>query len=272
LPGGKSSEVDYESFVASVERQAHASREEAERAIQATLRTLAERLTGVEARHVAAELPPRAAEWLHDGKKPQPFGLAEFLHRVAEREGVTEETAQEHAKAVFAALGKALDGNDLHGMVSELPKDFDELVAAAREAHEETFLLDAPRIGADEFVRRVAARAGLDFNDAVLATTAVLEAVGYRIPRGEAEEIEAFLPRELHPPIDLGETASGGAARRLTLQEFLDRIGDIESVRRDDAREHAHAVLVTLREALPEPEAHHLLSLLPEDYGSLLER
>jgi uncharacterized protein (DUF2267 family) len=272
LPGGKRSEVDYESFVASVEREAHTSREEAEQAIQATLRTLAERLPGVEARHVAAELPPRAAAWLHDGKKPQPFGLAEFLHRVAEREGVTEETAQEHARAVFAAVGKALDGKELHDMVSELPEDFHELVAAAWEAHEETIRLDAPKIDADEFVRRVAARSGLDFDDAVLATTAVLEALGYRITKGEAEDIEAFLPRELHPPIDLGEVASGGAARRLSLEEFLDRIADIEGLRRDDAREHAHAVLATLREALPEPEVHHLLSQLPEDYGSLLER
>ena len=28
----------------------------------------------------------------------------------------------------------------------------------------------------------------------------------------------------------------------------------------------------TLREALPEPEVHHLISQLPKDYGSLLER
>ncbi|HEX4679754.1 MAG TPA: DUF2267 domain-containing protein [Gaiellaceae bacterium] len=269
---GKRPEVDYESFVASVEREAHASREEAERAIQATLRTLAERLTGGEARHVAAELPPRAAAWLRDGKKPQPFGFAEFLQRVAKREGVTEETAKEHAKAVFGALGRALDAKELSDMASELPNDFHELISAAHEAHEETIRAGAPQLGADEFVRRVAARAGLEFDDAVLALTAVLEAVGYRITKGEAEEIEAFLPRELHPPIDLGEAASGGAARRLTLEEFLDRIADIEGVRRDAARAHAHAVLVTLREALPEPEVHHLLSQLPDDYGSLLER
>jgi uncharacterized protein (DUF2267 family) len=263
--------VDYESFVASVERETNTSREEAERAIQATLHTLAERLTGGEARHVAADLPPRAAEWLRDGKRAQRFGLAEFLHRVAEREGVTEETAMEHAKAVFAALGEALDEKELHDMITELPKDFGELVAAARRAHEQSIRIQVPRIDADEFVQRVAARASLDFDDAVLATTAVLEALGYRITKGEAEDIEAFLPRELHPPIDLGEAASGGGARRLTLEEFIDRIGDVEGVRREAAREHAHAVLVTLREALPEPEVHHLLSQLPDDYRPLLE-
>jgi uncharacterized protein (DUF2267 family) len=264
--------VDYENFVATVEREAHTSRAEAERAIQATLHTLGERLTGGEAQHVAAELPAPAATWLHDGKKPERFGLAEFLRRVAEREGVTEEQAKEHAKAVFAALGKALDAKELHDMVSELPKDFGELITAAMEARQEAIRVDAPRLDADEFVRRVAARAGLDFDAAVLATTAVLEALGYRITKGEAEDIEAFLPRELHPPIELGEAASGGAARRLTLDEFLDRIGDLEGVRRDDAREHAHAVLVTLREALPEPEVNDLLSQLPKDYRPLLER
>jgi uncharacterized protein (DUF2267 family) len=262
--------VDYESFVASVEREAHTSREEAERAIEATLHTLAERLTGGEARHVAAELPPRAAEWLRDGKKAEPFGLAEFLHRVAEREGVSEEIAEEHAKAVFAALGRALAEKELHDMISELPKDFRELARAALRAHEEAIRHTVQRIDADDFVRRVAARAGLDFDDAVLATTAVLEALGYRITKGEAEDIEAFLPRELHPPIDLGEAASGGAARRLTLEEFLDRIADVEGVRREDARRHAHAVLATLREALPDPEVHDLLSQLPKEYRPLL--
>jgi uncharacterized protein (DUF2267 family) len=264
--------MDYESFIATVEQEAHATREEAERAIQATLHTLAERLSGGEARHVAAELPLPAAEWLRDGKSVEPFGLAEFLHRVAEREGgVPEETAKEHVRAVFVALGKALEEKELHDMISELPKEFRELAAAALRAHEEAIHRTAPRIDADEFVRRAAARAGLDFDNAVLATTAVLEALGYRITKGEAEDIEAFLPRELHPPIDLGEAASGGAARKMTLEQFLDRIADVEGVRREAAREHAHAVLVTLREALPEPEVHDLLSQLPKDYRPLLE-
>jgi uncharacterized protein (DUF2267 family) len=263
--------VDYESFIAAVEQEAHTSREEAERATRATLHTLAERLSGGEAQHVAAELPPQAAEWLRDGKKAERFGLAEFLHRVAEREGVPEETAREHARAVFAALGRALEEKELHDMISELPKEFRDLAGAALRAHADAIRPEAPRIDADEFVRRVAARAGLDFDAAVLATTAVLEALGYRITKGEAEDIESFLPRELHPPLDLGEAASGGAARRMTLEEFLDRIGDVEGVRREEAREHAHAVLVTLREALPEPEVHDLLSQLPKDYRPLLD-
>jgi uncharacterized protein (DUF2267 family) len=263
--------MDYESFIESVERDAHASREEAERATHATLQTLAERLTRGEARHVAGELPAPAAEWLHDGRRAEPFGVDEFVHRVARREGVSEETAKEHARAVFAALGRALDGKDLHDLVAELPKEFHELVEAALEARGEAILPDAPQLDADEFIRRVAARSKLDFDGAVLATTAVLEALGYRIARGEADDIEAFLPRELHPPIDLGEAASSGAARRLTLEEFLERIADLEDVRREDARNHAHAVLVTLREALPAPEVHDLLAQLPDEYRPLLE-
>jgi uncharacterized protein (DUF2267 family) len=263
--------VDYESFIESVERDAHTSREDAERAVQATLRTLAERLTGGEARHVAGELPPPASEWLHDGNKAEPFGVAEFLQRVAEREGVPEETAKEHARAVFAALGRALSSKELHDMVSELPKDFQELVATALWARGDSIRHDAPQVDADEFIRRVAARAGLDFDGAVRATAAVLEALGYRITRGEADDIEAFLPRELHPPIDFGEAASSGAARKLTLDEFLDRIALLEEIQRDEAREQAHAVLLTLREALPEPEVNDLLAQLPDEYRALLE-
>jgi uncharacterized protein (DUF2267 family) len=263
--------VDYESFVAGVEREAHTSREQAERAIQATLHTLAERLTGGETRRVAAELPPRVAEWLHDGKKAERFDLAEFIHRVAEREGVSDETAMEHAKAVFAALGRTLDEEGLQDMLWELPKDFGELVAAARLARLEEARSEGLHADPDEFVWRVAARAALDSDNAVLATTAVLEALGYRISKGEAEDLEQFLPRELHPPIDLGEAASGGAARRMTLKEFLDRIADVEGIGREAARAHAHAVLRTLREALPETEVHDLLSQLPNDYRALLD-
>jgi uncharacterized protein (DUF2267 family) len=262
--------VDFERFIENVEREAHLSREEAERAAQATLRTLAERLTGGEARHLAHELPSPAANWLHDGDRAEPFGLEEFVGRVARREGVPEETAKEHARAVFATLGRALTGKELHDMISELPKDFGELTEAARRAREEAIRPEVPRVDADDFVRRVAERANLDFDDAVVATAAVLEALGYRITRGEADDIEAFLPRELHPPIDLGEAASGGAARRLTLEEFLDRIGDLEGAHRNIAREHAHAVLATLREALPEAEVHDLLAQLPKEYRPLL--
>ncbi|MFL5953971.1 MAG: DUF2267 domain-containing protein [Gaiellaceae bacterium] len=263
--------MDYETFISIVEHDTGVSREEAERAVQATLRTLAERLTSGEARQVAAELPPPAAGWLHDGNKAEKIDLKEFVHRVAERECVPEETAKAHARAVFMALGRAVDEKELHDMISELPKDFRELIEAAIQAHREALRAEAPEVDADEFVRRVAARAMLDFDGAVRATAAVLEALGYRITKGEAEDIEAFLPRELHPPIDLGEAASSGAARRLSLEEFLDRIADLEGVSRDDAWRHAHAVLLTLREALPEPEVRDLIAQLPREYRPLLE-
>jgi uncharacterized protein (DUF2267 family) len=208
---------------------------------------------------------------MHDGNKAEPLGLHEFLRRVAEREGVPEDVARQHARAVFIALGRALDEKELHDMLSELPKEYRELTDAALQAHEEALRASAPKIDADEFVRRVAARALLDFDDAVRATAAVLEALGYRITRGEAEDIEAFLPRELKPPLDLGEAASDGAARKLSLDEFLDLVASVEEVDRDTARRHAQAVLVTLREALPEPEVRDLLAQLPRDYRTLLE-
>jgi uncharacterized protein (DUF2267 family) len=208
---------------------------------------------------------------MHDGKRAERFDVGEFVRRVAEREGVPEETAKEHARAVFAALGRALDVKELRDMVSELPKDYHELVEAAVRAREKAIRAEAPKIDADEFVRRVAARALIGFDEAVRATAAVLEALGYRITRGEAGDIEAFLPRELHPPIDLGEAASSGAARRLSLDEFLDRIAGLEGVTRHEARQHARAVLTTLRESLPEPEFHDLVAQLPKAYRPLLQ-
>src|SRR4051794_40565286 len=113
--------VDYDGFVTTVQQKAGVSRERAERAIQATLETLAERLSAGEARDLPEELPDEIAGWLHTTSGPEPFRVDEFLRRVAEREGTDVETAETHARAVFAALGRTLSDGEIADMTAELP-------------------------------------------------------------------------------------------------------------------------------------------------------
>jgi uncharacterized protein (DUF2267 family) len=261
--------MDYETFVALVEKSSRAQRDEAERAVRATLETLAERLSGGEARDIAAELPPELRPFLTDGRRPEPFDLREFLHRVSEREGVPEDIAARHVRAVFVALGVALSADELDDMASELPKDFGDLLAVAVEAHESARARRSPAITADEFYDRVARRAGIDREGARRATDAVLQALAIRISGGEVDDLEGLLPAELRAPLERGKIESRERAEKLSLEQFLELVAEREGVRPSVAREHAQAVLATLREAIDDKEWRDLVAQLPREYSEL---
>jgi uncharacterized protein (DUF2267 family) len=262
--------MDYENFIALVEKSALASREEAERAVRATLKTLAERLSGGEARDIAAELPPELRPLLEDGRRAEPFDLREFLRRVAEREGVPQELAARHARAVFVALGVALSADELHDLASELPNDFGDLLAIAIDAHAFAAARVTPSISAEDFYDRVARRAGLDRDGARSTTDAVLEALAIRVSGGEVDDLEGQLPPELGAPLERGKAESRERAEKLSLDDFLDLIARREGSTRAEAREHARAVLATLREAITEKEWRDVRAQLPREYSQLL--
>jgi uncharacterized protein (DUF2267 family) len=263
--------LDYDEFIALVEGEGAVSRDEAERAVQATLRTLAERLSGGEVADIARQLPEQARRWLTDGDKAEAFDLDEFLRRVADREGVPESQAEDHARLVFAALGRTITPDELADMASELPKSFAELVDAARrqpvpEAR------DFEGISAVAFANRVARYAKLSRPEAVRATRAVLETLGERISGGQVRDLAALLPRDLTEPLEVGNSRSHDAARPLSLDEFVLRVAQREGVTFDEAREHARAVFASLREAIPDKEFRDTAAQLPKDYAVLMAR
>jgi uncharacterized protein (DUF2267 family) len=263
--------ITYETFLAEVEQQAQASREEAERAVRATLQTLAERISAGQAEDLARQLPPEVRPLLEGDGEGEPFTLAEFLRRVAEREGADLATAEQHAAAVFAALGLAVTREELEDMSSELPKDFAPLVDAA-QAPPPPREQPQPAVAAGEFEGRVARHGGIDRDAAHRATAAVLETLAERITHGEVEDVEARLPAELHPPLQRGDALSNGAARPLSLKQFVLRVAEREGVTPDTAHEHARAVFLTLREVVGEKEFSDVDAQLPDEYAALLAR
>jgi uncharacterized protein (DUF2267 family) len=54
------------------------------------------------------------------------MSFADFVARVAEREGTTPELARHHAAAVFATLRDALTAEEFHDLLSELPRAYAE--------------------------------------------------------------------------------------------------------------------------------------------------
>jgi uncharacterized protein (DUF2267 family) len=187
----------------------------------------------------------------------------EFLRRVAAREGVDVKTAERDAKAVFYELGRRIPKNEIDDLAAELPRDFGALITEA----EGRFFSVMP---VEEFVDRVAERAGLDADGASLATDAVLETLAERIAAGEVDDLLARLPVELHPPLRRGRRRSGGKAEQMTLDEFLARIADREGVTRDDARDRARAVFITLRELVGDDEFFDVVVELPAEYVEAL--
>ena len=258
--------VQYAEFIDTVEGEAGLPEPNADRAARAVLQTLAERLSDGEAHDLAEELPSELRPLMDHAGRAQPFDLHEFLRRVAEREGTEEETAREHARAVFRALGATVSRDELHDMASELPKDFGELVQAAESAPPPGTPRARPAIDAGTFRERVAQRAGLDPDDAARAIDAALEALAVRITGGQVEDLEAFLPGELQRPLERGRAETDGAAKPLPLDEFVRLIAEREGVTPDEAREHARAVFGVLREAVGDEEWRDTIAQLPQDY------
>ncbi|MDX6692225.1 MAG: hypothetical protein QOG15_3682 [Solirubrobacteraceae bacterium] len=238
-----SGDMDYDAIITLVQEAADADRERAERAAHATLETLAERISGGEARQLADQLPPELSPWLNTAKRSEPFTVDEFVRRVAAREAADRSTAERDVRIVFAALSQSVSPREFDDIVSELDKSYAPLLP--RGPYVEV-------MPAGEILRRVAQRTGLDEAGALRATEAVLETLGERIAGGEVDDLIARLPLALHDPLYAGRARSDGLAHHVSLDEFALRVAEREGTSDHvlAAREHVVAVLAALREAL----------------------
>jgi uncharacterized protein (DUF2267 family) len=255
--------VDYDRFVGVVEGATGLDRERAGRAIQATLQTLAERIDVGESRHLASQLPPEAAPFVGRIGGAQRFDVDEFLRRTAEREGVDLPTAEDHARAVFAALGQAVSPSEIDDLAAELSKDYTPLLPRGPYAEV---------LPAETFVQHVAQRARLDPDRGRRATDAVLETLGERISGGEVEDLVSRLPVTLHAPLNRAVQRTGGRPARMSLDDFLQRVAEREPADVFAARDHARAVFATLREAVGDEEFFDVTNQLPTEFGSVIAR
>jgi uncharacterized protein (DUF2267 family) len=265
------SAADHERFISTVQQMARISWDEAQRATEATLTTLAERLSAGGARDIAAQLPEELRRYLETDTDADGFSPTEFIRRVAEREGVDDlDAAELHVRAVFDALQRFVDERELQQMESELSKDYLTLTAPMVKARRPEVPHAAEPLPLDDFLRRVADRAGTDVPTARRVAEAVLETLGERIAHGEVEDLAAELAPELGAALEAGDAESDGHAQRMSLDEFLRRIAEREDVAPADAPDHARAVFLTLREAVSEKEISDLLAQLPRDYEPVL--
>ncbi|AXG09788.1 DUF2267 domain-containing protein [Haloplanus rubicundus] len=98
--------------------------------IEATLRTLAERISHEEGLDIADFLPAALQTWSVDPESwsEGSFSFDEFLSRVAERAGLdSKNQALTYAQAVFEALRVDVTEPELDRMQTQLPASYDTL-------------------------------------------------------------------------------------------------------------------------------------------------
>ena len=128
--------MKYQEFIKEVQERGHmASREEAEKAARATLRTLAERLAGGEPHDLASQLPPELAEHVRydEEQKSNAFSLQEFFRKVAEKEGADEPDAVYHARVVMKVLQEAVTKGEIDDIRSQPPPEYAPLFEAGSQ-------------------------------------------------------------------------------------------------------------------------------------------
>jgi len=124
--------MKFDEFVNEVADRAGVSRDEAESLVRATLRTLAERLSGGEAEDLRAQLPKQLQpELIPPQEEAQGVGVEEFARRVAERSGIDEADAGAGVVAVLSVIRDAVSPGEFDDVLSQLGRDFAELVDAA---------------------------------------------------------------------------------------------------------------------------------------------
>lgn len=264
----------YDEFLSRVSAVAGIGDDDAARSSEAVLRTLADRIGAKEARDTASQLPRELKPALEpEVENAGAFDAGEFVRRVAERAAIDADAARTRARAVFVALREAVSEGERLDWEFDLSTDYVDLAARPadtggnpRGAHAGTRGHAAVAVGAQELVSHVADRAGLDEQRSRRAIDSVLETFGESIAAGQAADLAAQLPELAAEPL----LRPGGDAHPAPVDVFVRSIaareGELEAI----AREHARAVLTTVREAVTADEWRDTLAELPRDYESVL--
>lgn len=121
--------MDSETFTRTTAERADLPEEAAERIEHATLRTLADRISGGEAKDLAAQLLARLQDDLRPPRgEAEAFGVDEVVRRVAERGDVGPDVARTGAAAVLTTVREAVTPGEFDDVLSQLPQEYRELV------------------------------------------------------------------------------------------------------------------------------------------------
>lgn len=122
--------MDAPTMIKRVSEGAGVDRSRSVRAIEGTLRILAERINGDEAEQLAAQLPPELTESLLERSTVDPeahaFGRDEFVRRF-DAAISREDDAEALLQTTFEVLSEAVDAGEWGDVLAQLPSDMDDL-------------------------------------------------------------------------------------------------------------------------------------------------
>jgi uncharacterized protein (DUF2267 family) len=120
----------------------------------------------------------------------------------------------------------------------------------------------------DEFVGQVQTRARLSSNgEAVKAIRSTLSTLATRMPRESVNNLTAQLPEE----IAYYMAPEAATVERFGLNDFFEKVSDLEGEAIGPAVHHARAVMSVLLDAVSAGEGEKLKSSFPEEFQPLFE-
>lgn len=125
--------MQYDDFIASASARSGRPPEVAEALTHATLRVLAERLSGGEARDLASQLPKELQpDLIPPTQEAQSLEPQEFVHRVAQQAHVADDEAQQAVAAVLVTTREAVTPGEWDDVASQMGHELDVLMAGAQ--------------------------------------------------------------------------------------------------------------------------------------------
>ncbi|MCW3019013.1 MAG: hypothetical protein JWN10_1321 [Solirubrobacterales bacterium] len=190
-----------------------------------------------------------------------------FTTTIEQRAGISWAQAERAARATLETLGERISAGEVRKLAQDLP--FQLRMWLNNLAHEQAQSFDA-----DEFVRRVAEREGVDPETAEAHTRAVFIALARLVRGEEVAKLERQLSHDYRRL--LGDATrrrrDPGSPEVVGAEMFARRVARRAGLDTDAARGVTEAVLETLAERIAGGEVDDLEEQLPEELRAPLER
>jgi uncharacterized protein (DUF2267 family) len=183
-----------------------------------------------------------------------------FITTVQQKASLSREAAERAARATLQTLAERISQGEARELAAQLPPPLAGWLFTDS---------DAEPFDVREFLRRVAAREGVDVEAAERHARAVFTALGRAVTEDEIADMTAELPHEFAA---LAAEAEGRVVPVVTAEALLGGVADRAGLSRDAARRVAEAVLETLAERIAAGEVDDLMALLPLELRPPLDR
>jgi uncharacterized protein (DUF2267 family) len=191
----------------------------------------------------------------------------EFLRMVERAAGTNREQAEAAVRATLMTLAERISGGEAEEIAGQLPTELRPLLAAT--GHAKPF-------GADDFVRRVAAReGGVAPEIAERHVRAVFATLARAVRAGELADVVAQLSKDYRRLLAAAKPprqAPAEAQRAIRAEDFVEHVQQRAGLDPDQARRATNAVLEALADRISGGEVDDLEDELPQELHEPLER